>query len=179
MTDYGKASSFTITDSNGVLWNTATPSNIHWEGRARNYRWRGGNRLRTGSYRKHRQRQHGRAFRKIHWIIGLISVDAGTIKLTTGVADLFDRALFNITDPYSGYVTFKETSLQNSINNYTTEINQMNDQIAQKKQQMLNEFVAMETAINTIQNESSWLTSQLTAASNGWQLTAATSSASL
>ncbi len=103
----------------------------------------------------------------------------GTIKLITGVADLFDRALTNITDPYSGYVTFKETSLQNSINSYTTEITQMNDQLAQKKQQMLNEFVTMETAIATIQSESSWLTSQLTAATNGWQLTAATSSTSL
>jgi flagellar hook-associated protein 2 len=37
------------------------------------------------------------------------NVDAGTVKLTIGTADLFDRTLFNITDSYSGYVYFKET----------------------------------------------------------------------
>ena len=94
------------------------------------------------------------------------NVDAGTVKLTIGAAELFDRTLFNITDPYSGYVSFKETSLQNSIDNFQTRIDQMNAQLDQKKQQMTNEFVAMETALNTIQNQSSWLASQLTALSN-------------
>jgi flagellar hook-associated protein 2 len=100
---------------------------------------------------------------------GTATGDAGTVKLTIGTADLFDRTLFNITDPYSGYVTFKETSLQNSIDNFTTKINRMNDQIAQKKEQMTNEFVAMETALTNIQNQSNWLTSQTTAAANGWK----------
>jgi flagellar hook-associated protein 2 len=97
------------------------------------------------------------------------NVDAGTVKLTIGTADLFDCTLFNITDPYSGYVSFKETSLQNSIDNFQTRIDQMNAQLAQKKQQMVNEFVAMETALNNIQNQSNWLLGQLNAAANGWQ----------
>jgi len=97
------------------------------------------------------------------------NVDAGTVKLTIGAADLFDRTLFNITDPYSGYVSFKETSLQNSIDNFQTRIDQMNAQLDQKKQQMINEFVAMETALNNIQNQSNWLLGQLNAAANGWK----------
>jgi flagellar hook-associated protein 2 len=97
------------------------------------------------------------------------NVDAGTVKLTIGTADLFDRALFNITDSYSGYVYFKETSLQNSIDNFQTRIDQMNAQLDQKKQQMINEFVAMETALSNIQNQSNWLLGQLTAAANGWK----------
>jgi flagellar hook-associated protein 2 len=100
---------------------------------------------------------------------GTATGDAGTVKLTIGTADLFDRTLFNITDPYSGYVSFKETSLQDSINNFQTEIDQMNAQLDQKKQQMTNEFVAMETALNTIQNQSNWLLGQLNAAANGWK----------
>ena len=100
---------------------------------------------------------------------GTATGDAGTVKLTIGTADLFDRTLFNITDPYSGYVSFKETSLQNSIDTFQTKIDQMNAQVAQKKQQMINEFVAMETALTNIQNQSSWLTSQTTAAANGWK----------
>jgi len=98
-----------------------------------------------------------------------IPVDAGTIKLTIGTADLFDRTLFNITDPYSGYVSFKETSLQNSIDNFQTRIDQMNTQLDQKKQQMVKEFVAMETALNNITNQSNWLLGQLNAAANGWK----------
>ena len=97
------------------------------------------------------------------------NVDAGTVKLTIGAADLFDRTLFNITDPYSGYVSFKEASLQDSIDNFQTKIDQMNAQLDQKKQQMTNEFVAMETALSNIQNQSNWLLGQLNAAANGWK----------
>jgi flagellar hook-associated protein 2 len=97
------------------------------------------------------------------------NVDAGTVKLTIGTADLFDRTLFNITDPYSGYVSFKETSLQNSIDSFQTRIDQMNAQLDQKKQQMIKEFVAMETALNNITNQSNWLLGQLNAAANGWR----------
>ena len=95
--------------------------------------------------------------------------DIGTIKLTTGVAELFDRTLFSITDLYEGYVSFKETSLQNSIDNFQTRIDQMEAQLQQKKETMINSFVVMETALNNIQNQSSWLTGQLDAAANGWQ----------
>jgi flagellar hook-associated protein 2 len=98
------------------------------------------------------------------------NVDAGTIKLTRGVADLFDRTLFGITDAYAGYVSLKETSLQNNIDNFQTRIDEMNAQLAQKKQQMTNEFVAMETALNQIKNVSNWFAGQVTAAASGWKL---------
>jgi flagellar hook-associated protein 2 len=95
--------------------------------------------------------------------------DIGTIKLTTGVAELFGRTLFSITDPYEGYVSFKETSLQNSIDDFQTKIDQMEARLALKKEQMINRFVVMETALNNIQNQSSWLTSQISAAEGGWK----------
>ncbi|MGO9137389.1 MAG: flagellar filament capping protein FliD [Syntrophales bacterium] len=174
-TDYGSASDFTITDA-GVLWNSTTPQTFT----GKDVEGTIGGEEATGSGQVLRGNAGNANTDGLSVeYTGSSTGNAGTINLTTGVAALFDRALYNITDPYSGYVAFKETSLQNSINNYTTEINQMNEQLAQKKQQMLNEFVTMETAISTIQSESSWLTSQLTAASNGWQLTAATSSTSL
>jgi len=95
--------------------------------------------------------------------------DIGTITLTTGVAELFGRTLFSITDPYEGYVSFKETSLQNSIDDFQTKIDQMEARLALKKEQMINRFVVMETALNNIQNQSSWLTSQISAAEGGWK----------
>jgi flagellar hook-associated protein 2 len=178
-TGYGSASSFTITDSTGELWNT-TPQKFTGQDVAGTI----GGEVATGSGQvltgnTGNANTAGLSVEYTGSSGSPAGVDVGTIKITNGVAALFDHALFNITDPYSGYVAFKETSLQDSISNYTTEINQKNEQLAQKKQQMLNEFVAMETAIATIQSESSWLTSQVTAASNGWQLTAATSSTSL
>ncbi len=100
---------------------------------------------------------------------GMDTGDIGTIKFTTGVAELFDRTLFSITDPYEGYVSFKESSLQNSIDDSQTRIDQMEAQLLLKKQTMINSFVMMETALNNIQTQSSWLTSQISAAEGGWK----------
>jgi len=94
--------------------------------------------------------------------------DIGTIKLTTGVADLFSRILFNITDSYEGYVTFKKTSLQSSIDGFKTKIEQMEAQLERKKEMMINRFVAMEMALDTMKNQSNWLAGQLTSAASAW-----------
>jgi flagellar hook-associated protein 2 len=92
----------------------------------------------------------------------------GSVKLTLGVAELYDRALFQITDSIDGYVSFKQQSLQESINNFQTQIRDMEAILAKKREQMLNRFLAMELALQKIQSQSSWLTGQLTAAENGW-----------
>ncbi|MCE5284081.1 MAG: flagellar filament capping protein FliD [Deltaproteobacteria bacterium] len=95
-------------------------------------------------------------------------VDVGTIKLTFGVAELYDRALFTITDSIEGYVPFKEESLQNSINDYETQIDEMEARLALKQELMINQFTQMELAIQKIQSQSSWLSSQIEAAKSGW-----------
>jgi flagellar hook-associated protein 2 len=93
-------------------------------------------------------------------------VDAGTVKLTLGLAELFDRALFGITDPIDGYVGFKQQSLQNSIIGFTTQIEQMEARLNLKMETMINRFVVMETALSKMQTQSNWLSSQLNALSN-------------
>ncbi|MHB8090684.1 MAG: flagellar filament capping protein FliD [Syntrophales bacterium] len=95
-------------------------------------------------------------------------VDAGTVKLTLGVAELYDRALFNITDTIDGYLAFKQDSLQDSISGYETQIDEMEARLELKREQMINRFVQMELALQKIQSQSNWLAGQLTAASNGW-----------
>jgi flagellar hook-associated protein 2 len=95
-------------------------------------------------------------------------VDVGTLKLTFGVAELYDRALFTITDSIEGYVPFKEESLQNSINDYETQIEEMEARLALKQELMINQFTQMELAIQKIQSQSSWLSSQIEAAKSGW-----------
>lgn len=94
---------------------------------------------------------------------------AGNVTLTLGIAELFDRTLFNITDSIEGYVGFKQESLQNSINSFGTQIEQMEDRLDRKMESMINRFVAMETALARMQNQSNWLTSQIDGLYGGWR----------
>lgn len=96
-------------------------------------------------------------------------VDAGTVKLTLGVAELFNRALYNITDIFDGYVTGKQNSIQGSISDMQVQIEAMDARIERKRQQMLNRFAQMEKMMQRLQSQSNWLAGQATAASNGWK----------
>jgi len=96
-------------------------------------------------------------------------VDAGTIKLILGIGQLYDRALFYITDSFDGYLSNKQESLQNSITGYQTQIDDMEARLDRKREQMLNRFAAMELALQKIQSQSNWLTAQLTAADSAWK----------
>jgi len=99
---------------------------------------------------------------------GTTTLEEDTVKLTLGVAQLYDRALFNITDSSEGYVGYKQQSLQNSINGFQTQIEEMEARLGRKQEQMINRFVMMELALQKIQSQSNWLAGQLTAASKGW-----------
>ena len=94
--------------------------------------------------------------------------NAGTLTMTIGLAELFDRVLFNITDTYDGYVSFKQDSLQDRIQDLGEQIENMEARLDKKMENMINRFVAMELALSEMQNQSSWLTGQLNAASGGW-----------
>jgi flagellar hook-associated protein 2 len=94
--------------------------------------------------------------------------DVGTIKLTLGVAELYDRALFHITDSIEGYVSFKQESVQNSISEYETQIEEMEARLDRKSEALINRFVQMELALQQIQSQSNWLAGQLTTVSSGW-----------
>ncbi len=95
-------------------------------------------------------------------------VDIGTVKLTYGVAELYQRALYNMTDSIDGYLTSKQKSMQESIKNYQTQIDEMEARLELKREQLLNNYARMEAALLKIQNQGNWLLSQLTAASSGW-----------
>jgi len=94
--------------------------------------------------------------------------EIGNIKLTLGIAELFDRTLFSITDTYEGYVGFKQSSLSDRIKNIDDNIDNMQARLDRKMEAMINRFVMMESALSKIQNMSSWLSGQLSAAANGW-----------
>jgi flagellar hook-associated protein 2 len=99
---------------------------------------------------------------------GTATGDVGNIKLTLGTAELFDRVLFNITDAYEGYVGFKQDSLQNTIDNLETQIEQMEARLSAKMENMINRFVAMEVALSKIQSQSQWLSGQISGLYGSW-----------
>lgn len=89
------------------------------------------------------------------------SQDVGTVNLTIGLSELLDRALFNITDPIDGYLAFKVESLQQNITSYTDQIEEMEDFIDRKMENLTARFVRMEMLISTLQNQSDWLANQI------------------
>jgi len=96
-------------------------------------------------------------------------VDAGTVHLTFGVAELFNRALFHITDSIDGYVSIKQQSLQNNIKGFQTQMDAMDARLARKQEQLINRFVRMELALQQIQSQSNWLAGQTQAAADAWR----------
>jgi flagellar hook-associated protein 2 len=92
---------------------------------------------------------------------GSITGTIGKLKLTLGIAELFDRTLFSITDTYEGYVGYKQDSLTNRISDLEDNITAMEERLNQKMERMTNQFVAMELLMSKLQSQSSWLSSQL------------------
>jgi len=99
---------------------------------------------------------------------GTSTGEIGNLKLTLGTAELFSRVLFSITDPYEGYVTFKQDSLKDSMAQFDTRIQETEDRLDKKMEMMVNRFVAMEKALSMIQSQSQWLGSQINSLYAAW-----------
>ncbi|MBN1904142.1 MAG: flagellar filament capping protein FliD, partial [Deltaproteobacteria bacterium] len=92
---------------------------------------------------------------------GSTTGNVGNIKFTAGVAELFERALYNITDSIDGYVANKIDSLSDQIDNKDEIIDNANARLDRKMEAMINRFVVMELALSKLQSQSQWLSSQL------------------
>ena len=92
----------------------------------------------------------------------------GNAKITMGVAELFDRVLYDITNISNGYLDFRMESLAERIGGFDDRIEEMEGRLDRKMEMMINRFVAMELALSQIQNQSQWLQGQLNAAFSGW-----------
>jgi len=99
---------------------------------------------------------------------GTTTLSSATFTLTLGVAELLDRQLGFITDSSDGYVAYKQESLQNSIDSFETQIEDMEASISRKMESMINRFVAMELTLSRVQSQSQWLAAQINAAYSGW-----------
>jgi len=96
------------------------------------------------------------------------NVDAGTITISFGMLEQLDRTLFNITDSIDGYVTFKQSSLKETISDIDEKVEQMEARLDKKMQRLINQYVAMELTLNQLQSQSDWLAGQTSALFSGW-----------
>jgi flagellar hook-associated protein 2 len=92
----------------------------------------------------------------------------GNVKITMGVAELFDRVLYDITNISNGYLDFRMESLTGRIDDFDDRIEELEARLDRKMEMMINKFVAMEMALSQIQNQSQWLQGQLNASFSGW-----------
>jgi flagellar hook-associated protein 2 len=85
----------------------------------------------------------------------------GDVTLTLGVAEAFSRSLDNLTNNHGGYVAYKQTNLQTSMDKLDSKIKQMENRLDTRMETLTKQYVAMETALGKMQSMSSWLSSQI------------------
>jgi flagellar hook-associated protein 2 len=87
--------------------------------------------------------------------------DQGTTALTKGIAEQLFNHIFNITDQFTGFVSGREETLQDTINDINDQIDVMEARVAHKISTLELRFVNLERAISQLSSLSSFLTSQL------------------
>jgi flagellar hook-associated protein 2 len=164
---YGAGNSFTIHQQNNVLWtggDQTVDNGVDVAGTINGEAATGKGQILTGN--SDEANIDGLVIKYTGMTGG--GFGAGTLKLTLGVAELYDRALFNITDSFEGYVSDKQKSLQDNIKRYQTRMDEMEAQLEHKREQLTNRFIKMELALQKIQSQSNWLAGQTNAAVQGW-----------
>ena len=155
---YGSANTFTVSESGDLLWaagDQTANNGLDVAGTIDGKTATGNGQVLTGN--SGQTGIDGLVLRYTGTSTGAI----GSIKLTMGVAELFDRSLYQITDSVSGYLTYKTQSIQDEIDSESTNITEMEARLSQKKERLTNQYVAMETLLSKIKNQGDWLTSEI------------------
>ncbi len=91
---------------------------------------------------------------------GTSTGSVGSVSLSLGFAEYFERLLFSYTDSYEGYLDMKQDSLQSQIDSFDDQIDAMELRLENKRQRMINQYVAMEKTISSLNTQSQWLSQQ-------------------
>ncbi|MBD3275356.1 MAG: flagellar filament capping protein FliD [Candidatus Marinimicrobia bacterium] len=92
---------------------------------------------------------------------GSATGDVGTVTVSFGFAEMAYRSLEYLTDPSDGFVNNKIDSLNGTISRYDEDIEKILARIEIEKQNLTNQFVAMERAISNMNAQSEWLSGQI------------------
>jgi len=162
---YGSKYSFTISESADLLWTTGDQTVDNGQDVAGTIN--GESATGSGQILSGDEDQSNIEGLSIKYT-GTTTGEVGTIKLTLGVGELYDRILFGITDQFEGYLAFKQDSIENRIDELEKRIQEMEERLDRKMQMMVSQFVAMEKALSAIQSQSQWLSGQINAITMGW-----------
>lgn len=155
---YGTNRSFTISETDNLLWtggDQTVDNGLDVAGTINGEAATGSGRTLTGASGENNVDGLVISYK------GTTTGEVGSVNLTLGAAEMFDRALYNITDPYDGYVSFKQDSLEKTIERLDNRSEEMVERIDRKMEMMISRFVAMERAIQQLQAQSQWLSGQL------------------
>ena len=92
----------------------------------------------------------------------------GTLSFTQGLATKMDKALESITKSIDGSIARRTSSLNKQIESITKQIEDYNKRLEKRREDLYEEFQAMEDALAQYQSVGSYLTSQLENVSNNW-----------
>ncbi|HEX4053571.1 MAG TPA: flagellar filament capping protein FliD [Tepidisphaeraceae bacterium] len=85
---------------------------------------------------------------------------------TIGLGNVVNNAMDALTDPVNGIMTLQTNTLNTQISQYQDQINELNAILAEKKQQLQNEFNDMEETLATLQSQGSLLNAFSSAAAS-------------
>jgi flagellar hook-associated protein 2 len=164
--DYGSSATFSVSQSDTSLGLGPVTAGVDVEGTINNESATGSGQILTGDAPGSGETSSVEGL--IIKYTGTDTGDQGTVKITMGVAELFDRLLYDITNAADGYLDYRLESTADRIDTLETQIQEMEARLEMKMQTMINRFVAMEVALGKIQNLSRWLDGQISTISRGW-----------
>lgn len=164
--DYGSAASFSLNQSGADLGLGAVTAGLDVEGTINGEAATGAGQILTGDAPP----EDGST--SVEGLVirysGTATGSQGYVKITMGAAELFSRAIHDVTNTIDGYLDYRMESMTERIDYFEDQIADLEARLDRKMENMINQFVAMELALSKIQNISSWLSGQVNAASGAW-----------
>ena len=78
---------------------------------------------------------------------------------TIGLGNVINNAMDALTDPVNGVITLETNTLNTQMSQYQDQINELNTILAEKRDQLQNEFNNMEETLSSLQSQGSVLSS--------------------
>ncbi len=92
---------------------------------------------------------------------GTATGSIGSVTLSLGMGEILDRILDSYVDPYTGYLNAKNTAIDDSISSLNKQIEDMEARIELQRSSLYAKYQAMEITLSKLQQQQSWLTTQL------------------
>jgi len=78
-----------------------------------------------------------------------------------GICSKLDKALYSMTDSVDGFVATRQKTLQGQMDKIDKKIENMEVRLSRYQETMIAKYAAMESMLNTLQSQQSWLSSQI------------------